>query len=1011
MKKNFLSNFASINTITGWAIFLIAAITYTLTIEPTVSFWDCGEFITSAYKLEVGHPPGAPLFMLVGKVISLLSFGNTALVPKLLNMISALSSAFTILFLFWTITHIAKKIIIYTKNSDNLSKDTELSVAQFIIVIGSGVVGALAYTFSDSFWFSAVEGEVYAFSSFFTAIVFWAILKWENVAHEKYSNRWIILIAYLMGLSIGVHLLNLLAIPAIVLIFYFKKYKITPLGILAAGGIAVALLLGIMYLIIPKVIWLASKFELLFTNGLGLPYNTGTLIYIVLLISLLAFGLFITVKMKKPILNTIILGITVILIGYSSFSLIIIRSLADTPMNQNNPNNVFTLQSYLNREQYGDRPLIRGESFNANVEYNAKGEPVTKAKKPVYVPKNGKYEIINHSFKYKFDKKYVSNFPRMYSNQQRHPAGYVQWAKIDLKGTPASQYKKPITKLQNIRYFINYQVRFMYLRYFMWNFAGRQNDIQGYGDVMKGNWISGIPFIDNWRLGDQSKQPDYLKNNPGKNKYFFLPLILGLLGMFYMLMKNKLSKQYFSVVLIFFIMTGLAIVVYLNQPPFQPRERDYAYAGSFYVFAIFIGLGVLQLFNWLKKLAKPSIIAIAVSGITLLAVPVLMGFQNWDDHSRANRYTTIEIAKNYLNSCAPNAIIFTNGDNDTFPLWYAQEVEGIRTDIRVVNLSYLSTDWYINQMRKQAYESTPLPFSLPPELYEQGTNEIIYSRETYENQIGQRIAFAEESGEFIIKKYEANLNKYEQKYKNIFDSTFVILTNSSFETSKPKKYEKLSKGYKTVSIIEFANTFNAIKPQNLGLDTQEFNKIKTSFNNLVRGVYNEALPIETYLKFITSPETALQFQSGDSKNFLPTKKIRIPVNRANVIKYNIVADEDTALILPYIEWNLKKGSIRKSELMIIDLLANNNWERPIYFATTVGDQYYMNLQEYFQFDGLAFRIVPIKTKTNPIERGRVNTDILYDNVMNKFAWGNINEPKVYLDETNRRMLMNIKSLQ
>ena len=973
-------NLKKLNLIIGWLIFIIAATTYTITIEPTVSFWDCGEFITSAYKLEVGHPPGAPFFMILGRVISIFSFGNTALVPKLINMISALSSAFTILFLFWSITHIAKRII-------NTVQDELFTMAQKIAILGSGVVGALAYTFSDTFWFSAVEGEVYALSSLFTAVVFWAILKWENVADQKYANRWIILIAYLMGLSIGVHLLNLLAIPAIVLIFYFKKYKVSAKGILAALGISIAILGTMMYVIIPGVILIASKFELLFTNSFGLPYNSGTIFYIILLIAILSGGLYLTHKYKKSFFNTIILAITVVLIGYSTFSLIIIRSLADTPMNQNKPNNVFALQNYLNREQYGERPLMRGESFNAEVIGYEDG-------KASYAQQNGKYEIITHAIKYKYDSKYISIFPRMYSSQPNHPKGYIQWTGLTNK-------EKPPTMAQNLKFFFKYQIGHMYFRYFMWNFAGKQNDIQGHGSVMKGNWISGISFIDNMRLGNQKELPDYLKNNPANNKYFFFPLIFGIIGLIFLLLQNKTSKQYFWAILMFFIMTGFAILVYLNQPPFQPRERDYAYAGSFYVFSIFLGLGVLGLFTWLKKFAKPLIIAISISAFALLVVPTLMAFQNFDDHNRAKRYTAIEIAKNYLNSCEPNAILFTNGDNDTFPLWYAQEVEGIRTDVRVINLSYLNTEWYIEQMKKKAYLSEPVPFSLKNKKYKKGTRNVIYANET--------------PGLFIREKYQANIQKYEQKYKNILDSLVIVLSYSKFPEINSKDFKQLSKGHKVVKIDEFYGLINELSKKKFikqfEINSEEIIRLKNQTIELITSISIDYLPIDIFLRFITddSPGSKLTVGNNEKVNYLPTTRILIPVDKKAVLKNNIVAEKDSALILPVLEWDLNTDALNKSQLMIIDLIATNNWERPIYFATTVGDQYYMNLQNYFQLDGLAYKIVPIKTKTSFMDRGRINTDILYENVMNKFNWGNINHPAVYLDENNRRMLMNLKN--
>jgi hypothetical protein len=875
--------FTLVNNITGWLVFIIASATYLLTIEPTASFWDCGEFITSSYKLEVGHPPGAPFFMLVARFFSLFATDKTQ-VSVMINSFSALASAFTILFLFWTITHIARNIV---------AKDGTMQTGSLIAVIGSGIVGALAYTFSDTFWFSAVEGEVYAFSSFFTAIVFWAMLKWENVADEKYANRWIVLIAYLMGLSIGVHLLNLLAIPAIVFIYYFKKYKPTTNGVLLASLASIVILGSVMYVIIPGAVNLAAKFELMFTNGFGLPFNTGTYFYIILLFGLLTFGIYYTWKTAKVLANTILLVVTVILIGYSSFALIIIRSNANTPMNQNQPDNMFALLSYLNRDQYGDRPLFYGQYFNSQPSDYEEGEDI-------YIQKNGRYEVADHKVGYKFDSKDETIFPRMYSNSTSpdHPKGYMEWAGI----TNANE--KPSFG-QNLKFFFKYQVGFMYLRYFMWNFAGRQNDIQGEGDILHGNWISGIKFFDEWRLGPQSNLPSELRDNPGRNKYFFLPLILGLLGMIYMLNKGSKGTQSFWVVMLFFFFTGLAIVLYLNQPPYQPRERDYAYAGSFYAFAIWIGFGVMMLYEWLKKLANPLVSASIATVFSVMAAPVLMANENWDDHDRSGRYTPVDFASNYLNSCKPNAILFTNGDNDTFPLWYAQEVEGIRTDVRVINLSYLSTHWYIDQHKRQAYNAAPTPFSFKLDQIVPGKRDIVYVNDQV--------------------KESTNLKQ----------------------------------------IIDF-----------VGSD---------------------------------DPQTKVQVRGDKIEAYFPAKNVWIASDPATIKAKNVVEPEDDSLIVARLEWEIKGSYMYKNQLAVYDLVANNNWQRPIYFAITVGGDGYYNLQDYFQLEGLAYRLVPIHTKSQGFELGHINTKIMYDNLMNKFKWGGIDKKGVYLDENNLRMLMNMKN--
>ncbi len=904
-----MKNYKLINNILGWLVFLVATITYVLTIEPTTSFWDCGEFIATAYKLEVGHPPGAPLFMILARFFSLFT-SNTENVAMMINTMSALASAFTILFLFWTITHLAKKIV-----ANNIH---EISTGKMFAIMGSGIVGALAYTYSDSFWFSAVEGEVYATSSLFTAVVFWAILKWENVAHEKHANRWIILIAYLMGLSIGVHLLNLLAIPAIVFVYYFKKYKVTKKGIIYATLTAVTILGFIQYGIIPGVVTIASWFELLFVNSFGLPFNSGLVFYLILLVALIIWGVYYTQKHKKVVMNTIILSFAVILIGYSSFSMIVIRSLANPPMDENNPENVFALLSYLNREQYGERPLVTGQYFNAPIVDQKEG-------KPTYIQKDGKYVISDRKPVYEYDEKYTTVFPRMWSNQKNHIDAYLAWGGIkerdmfeprrnkdgeistDREGNVIYDRNKPKKSpsfAQNLKFFFTYQLGHMYFRYFMWNFAGRQNDIQGHGDILRGNWICGIPFIDEARLGPQNNLPQSMKNNKARNTYFLLPLILGIIGMMYQMRKEQKG---FIVVLLLFIFTGIAIVVYLNQYPYQPRERDYAYAGSFYAFAIWIGLGVLAIFNLLSKKIPATISASVATIVSLFAVPVLMANQNWDDHDRSNRYTARDFAHNYLQSCAPNAIIFTNGDNDTFPLWYAQEVEGIRTDVRVCNLSLLNTDWYIDQMKRKAYDSDAVPFSLIHDQYVQGKRDIVYLME-----------------------------------------------------------DKRLQGY-------------------------------TDIKNIMEFVASD------------DPRTKLGTQTGDQLDFIPTKNIKVPVDSALVVSNGTVRKIDAGKVLKSLDWRINKNYILKSELMILDLIATNNWERPIYFAITVGSDSYLKLEPFFQLEGLAYRLVPIKERSIDGQMGRIASDIMYDNLMNKFKWGNINDSTVYLDENNLRMTMNIRN--
>ena len=885
MVKYNLANLAG-----GWTAFFVAAAVYISTVEPTTSFWDCGEFITSAYKLQIGHPPGAPFFMLIGRLFTLFA-GNPANVAISINIMSALASAFTIMFLFLTITHLAKKIVI---------TPGKYTTAGIITVMGAGFTGAMAYTFSDTFWFSAVEAEVYALSSLFTAVVFWAILKWEESAGEKYANRWLILIAYLMGLSIGVHLLNLLAIPAIVFVFYFKNYAPTLKSFLYAAAISVLLLGTVMYGIIQGFVVLASYFELFFVNSMGLPFKSGVIVYLALTGFLLVTGLAYTRRKQMPLQHTILLGITVILIGYSSFSLIIIRSLADPPMNQNNPSNLFSLQSYLNREQYGDRPLFHGPWYNA---------PVTgdRELRPAYIQQNEKYIPAKQSFDYLYDSRFKTLFPRMYSSGSDHIEAYKEWGRVEGKEVMVTNTEgkteiivKP-TFRENLRFFFRYQLGHMYGRYFMWNFAGRQNDLQGHGRILEGNWLSGIHFLDEMRLGPRYGMPGHLEKNKARNKYYMLPLLLGILGLLTQINKDKKGAW---VIFLLFFFTGIAIVLYLNQTPYQPRERDYAYAGSFYAFSVWIGLGVLAVYDNLKKYAGGTTGAVLSSLIPLLAVPGVMAVQNWDDHDRSGRYIAADMGRNYLQSCAPGAILFTYGDNDTFPLWYAQEVEGVRTDVRVVNLSYLSADWYIDQMKKKAYESEPLPLSMSHDKYVQGTRDIIY----------------------LVDR---------------------------MQTPADLK-----------AVIDFV------------LDDD------------IR--------------------TRIQVSAAEYVDYIPSKRFTMAVDPSQVIRTGTVRPEFAHLIEPVIEWEINRNYITKSGLAIFDILAGNNWERPIYFAVTVPSTEYLGLQDYFQLEGLAYRLVPIKKDDDAPFTGRVNTDIMYSNLTEKFRWGNINDPEVYLDETTLRLASGLR---
>jgi len=883
--------FKKINNITGWIVFAISAIVYLLTIEPTSSFWDCGEFIATAFKLEVGHPPGAPLFLMIARFFTLFATDNSQ-VALMVNAMSGLVSAFTILFLFWTITHLARKMV--------LKDDENPTLAQSIAIIASGVVGALAYTFSDTFWFSAVEGEVYALSSFFTAIVVWAILKWEDIADEPKSNRWLIFIAYMMGLSIGVHLLNLLTIPAIAFVYYFKKYKTTRNGIIATFVISSVILVTILYVIIPGIFKVGSWFELMFVNGFGLPYFTGFLFYLALLFGALIFGIIYTHRKNHAIFNTALLGVAVIIIGYSSYALIVVRARANTPINENNPSHVFSLINYLNREQYGDRPLFYGQYYNAPVE--------STKELTTYIPKNGQYVETWLKTKYDFDSRFKTIFPRMYSPSADHVEEYKKWAVIEGKPIPVrtrdgeNETRYVPTFGENLVFFFRYQVGHMYLRYFMWNFVGRQDDIQSHGGIENGNWISGIKPIDSIFLGNQDELTDDMKNHPSRNTYFFLPLILGFIGIYYQLFVKRDKRNFFVVFMLFFL-TGIAIVMYLNQYPMQPRERDYAYAGSFYAFTIWIGLGVLAVYEWIKKVLSDTTAA-GTAGILCMAVPLIMASENWDDHDRSGRYTARDFAYNYLNSCEPNAIIFTNGDNDTFPLWYAQEVEGIRTDVRIVNLSLLGTDWYIDQMKMKCYQSEPIPISMNHNQYVQGTRDIVYI----------------------------------------------------------------------------------------------YNRV------------NEAVELRSIMNFVASDDlnTRLQVPGEAPLDYLPTNKIKLTVNKEKVLSTGTVKAKDEALIVPTMEWSIKGNYIQKSAMMILEIIANNNWERPIYFVSPYGDSD-VGLADYLQHDGFAYRLVPIKSVAPDfLSIGRIDADLLYEKLINKFRWGRMNEPDVFIDHNNQRTAMVLK---
>ncbi len=875
---NINTRFSLYNNIIGWVIFFITAITYLSTIEPTASFWDCGEFIASAYKLEVGHAPGAPLFVMLARIFTLFA-PNTSYAAMCVNAMSAFASAFTVLFLFFTITHLSRKLII---------KSNKISTNQLITILASGTVGALAFAFSDTFWFSASEAEVYATSSLFTAVVFWAILKWEDSFAEPYANRWIVLITYLIGLSIGVHLLNLLAIPAVLLVFYFKKYSPSVWGIIVAIAFSFVLLAGIQYGIIVGVIQLAVSVELMFVNKLGFGFNTGVWVYSVILISTLLFGIWYSYRKQKVLLNTVLLAFAMILLGYSSYSMIVIRSATNTPMNENRPDNVFSLLSYLNRDQYGDRPLLYGHNYNA---------PITKTipGKPEYVRESGKYVITYNTPHYEYDSRFNTAFPRMYSSDPSHIAVYKAWANIKGKPILLDSTKRSIeycpTFIENVYYFVKYQIGYMYFRYFMWNFAGRQNNTEGNGGIVYGYWISGLNVIDNLIVGPQHKLPQYLKDNKGRNRYYFLPLLLGLVGMFYQLKRGKTN---FLVVAVLFFMAGIAIVIYLNQTPLQARERDYAYVGSFYAFAIWIGLGALALIQFVNRWLPTKKLYAVLLILVLLAVPALMAFENYNDHNRAGRYTTRDVAYNYLNSCAPNAILFTNGDNDTFPLWYLQEVEGVRTDVRVVNLTLLGTDWYIDQLKRKTYNSKALPISLTNEKYRTGKRDFVYIIEKTENPIALSEAIS-----FVAS--DSSINKYE-------------------------------------------------------------------------------------------------YGKGELLDYLPTRNFTLPVNSQLVNANGTVSPKHAERAVAEIPIKISRNYLTKSELLVMDILATNAWKRPIYYTSANTDGT-LGLDYYLQLEGFAYRLVPILSKSQGYtSAGRVETSVMYNNLMNKFRYGRMNEPDVLIDD-------------
>ena len=999
-----MKQYKLVDNIFGWVAFIIAAFVYCSTIEPTASFWDCPEFITTAYKQEIGHPPGAPFFMLMGNFFTHFA-SDTTQVAKMVNTMSALLSAVCIMFLFWTITHLARKLII--------GDWKEMTTSKLIAIEASGMVGALIYTFSDTFWFSAVEGEVYAFSSAFTAVVFWLILKWEDHADEPHSDRWLVLIAYMTGLSIGVHLLNLLCIPAIVLVYYYKKVPHANLkGSLLALVLSFLVVVAVLYGVVPGIITVGGWFELFFVNVLGCPFNTGEIVYIICLVASVIWGIYetynaseknekkqniafvlgfgmlgipfygygwtavvcgiivlavlwlaLTYKRKKEVVtgvdevtgiakkkmqrvplvtarikNTALLCMLMLMIGYSSYALIVIRSSANPPMDQNSPEDIFTLGSYLSRDQYGDRPLLYGQAYTSQVALEVDGnmcKPVMQEGAPVYQRKEkasadekDSYFVVSHKNKYIYAQNML--FPRMYSSA--HTQAYEDWmGGVDGTEVPYDRCGENImvkmpSQIDNIRFFLSYQCNFMYWRYFMWNFAGRQNDIQGNGEPEHGNWISGFSFIDDQLYGDQSKLPDDLKENKGHNVFYCMPLILGLIGLFWQAWytrKRKVVKngveteeilpvgiQQFWVVFFLFFMTGLAIVLYLNQTPMQPRERDYAYAGSFYAYAIWCGLGVVAILDILKQKMKLSGTAIsAIVAVITLLVPIQMASQTWDDHDRSDRYTCRDFGQNYLMSLQEKShpIIFTNGDNDTFPLWYNQEVEGVGTDARVCNLSYLQTDWYIDQMMRPAYDSPSVPITWPRLDFCSGTNEYV--------------------------------------------------------SVQPEAKQQILEFYK-----------------------QDPENAKKQFGN-------EPFELKNILKYWVRSK-------NPDMHVIPTDTLYVTIDKEAVKKSGMMMASDSIPDKMVISL-AGKSALYKNDLMMLEMLAQSNWTRPLYVALTVGQENYMNLGDNFVQEGLVNRITPFTT--NKPGAKNFDTEKTYHNIMTRFKFGNLKQKGLYIDETTMRM--------
>ncbi|TNJ44318.1 DUF2723 domain-containing protein [Tamlana fucoidanivorans] len=929
------------NTILGWFSFLIAFITYSLTVEPTVSFWDAGEYILTSSKLQVGHPPGAPLFQMLGAFFSIFAL-EPSQIGVMMNMMSAAASAFTILFMFWTITLLLTRLVNHEK---------PLSPGKAMAILGSGLVGSLAFTFTDSFWFNAVETEVYALATLIMSVLFWLGLRWEQDMDKPRGNRWLILIAFIIGLSFGVHFMGLLTIPAIGLLYYFKNYKtITLKNFIIANVVSVGVLLFVFKLLAPNILKIFSAFEIFFINTIGLPFNSGSIIAGITLVAVIFYALKYTRQKNYVHLNTAILCITFIIIGFSTWLMLPIRANANVVINENNPDSARELLAYYNLEQYPETHLFYGPQFTDQYAYLDENNPYIDDK-PNYEKdeQKGKYVIVNDykNAKQNYNSKHASILPRMWSPE--HAENYMMFSgflNFKLKSeyqmenelrSAVANFKNDVAKgnidyedyhnflrqfkdyidiekpslASNIRYLFEYQLGYMYWRYFMWNFSGRQDDIQGRYDN-HGNWISGIKFIDEWHLGlSQDNLPSDVKNNKARNTYYMLPLILGLLGFFFLF---NTDKNRFWVMLVFFLFTGIAIQVYTNVRPFEPRERDYSVVGSFYVFSIWIGFGVYAIYNTVKNMLPKKLAASIITIVCLILVPGILAANNWDDHDRSGKHTANAMAKKYLDSCAENGILFTIGDNDTFALWYAQEIEGYRTDVRVVNTSLFQTDWYIDQMKRKAYESDPIPSQLTHENYRYGTNDYIIISEVTKDTITVKEAL-----NFI------QSNNPKTKYKYVL--------------------------------------------QQQGVD---LNKVRSQDANAT---------------------------------YLPSRHLRIPVNTDNVLKSGIVKPKDANQIVPYIDINIQGSALYKNRLLMLDVVANNDWKRPIYFTGgSFGDDDYIWMKDYLQLDGMCYKLVPIKTpvdRANPFDMGRVDSDLMYEKVKN-WDWGNSGSPDIYHDVETRK---------